>query len=242
MARTLFFPGLHRPNHVHRLERCMVSANVLEGRISDFKAQDWILDSGAFTRITRGLGHRPVEEYAAMVNRWSRCGNLLIAVAQDYMCEPIALQATGMTVRQHQALSTESFLRLRDATAVPIMPVVQGWAPADYRLHAVQLSKHLESDAWVGVGSVCKRQGDPAQIVAVLRAIRHVAPEWRLHGFGVKATSLLDARVTKYLYSADSMAWSFAARMNKYHEGTGRGANSVEECIDWTKRLEAFVQ
>jgi hypothetical protein len=36
-----------------------------------------------------------------------------------------------------------------------------------------------------------------------------------LHGFGIKTTSLLWADVRDNLYSADSMAWSFAARMQK---------------------------
>ena len=66
---------------------------------------------------------------------------------------------------------------------------------------------------WVGVGSVCKRQGDPRAIVAVLQAILAERPDLRLHGFGVKTTSLVHPAVRACLFSADSMAWSFAARM-----------------------------
>ena len=84
--RPLFFVGLHKPQHAWRFERCMVSVNVLEHRRGDFAVQDWILDSGAFTRITTRRGHMLVADYADQLSRWSRCGNLLAAVCQDWMC------------------------------------------------------------------------------------------------------------------------------------------------------------
>jgi hypothetical protein len=60
----------------------------------------------------------------------------------------------------------------------------------------------------VGVGSLCKRQGDPAIIAGILDAINGDRPDLRLHGFGCKRTSLLDERVRRRLATADSMAWS----------------------------------
>ncbi len=78
-------------------------------------------------------------------------------------------------------------------------------------------------DAWVGVGSVCKRQGDPGSIVAVLDAIHQVRPDLRLHGFGVKLTALKHPAVRAMLWSADSMAWSYSARKQ------GRDGNSSLE-------------
>lgn len=93
--------------------------------------------------------------------------------------------------------------------------MLQGVAPADYVDHLYQYRDRLEPDMWVGVGSVCKRQGDPHAIVAVLQAIRSERPDLRLHGFGVKTTSLVHPAVRACLFSADSMAWSFAARMRE---------------------------
>lgn len=40
------------------------------------------------------------------------------------------------------------------------------------------------------------------------------ASDLRLHGFGVKTTALRNSYVMGALHTADSMAWSFGARMN----------------------------
>lgn len=92
------------------------------------------------------------------------------------------------------------------------MPVLQGWSPDDYLRHLEAWGERIGPGAWVGIGSVCKRQGDPAAIAAILRAVLRERPDIGLHGFGVKKTSLLDGRVRGLLASADSMAWSLAAR------------------------------
>ena len=70
-----FYTGLHMPNHAKYFERCFISINRLESRKSDFEVNDWILDSGAFTRIVTGAGHMPIEDYATHIDRWSKCGN-----------------------------------------------------------------------------------------------------------------------------------------------------------------------
>jgi hypothetical protein len=82
---------------------------------------------------------------------------------------------------------------------------------------------------WVGVGSVCKRNTNIMAIWMVLDAIKDVRPDLRLHGFGLKKTSLQEPIIRDLLYSADSMAWSFAARRE------GRNAN------DW-REAKAFIQ
>ena len=75
----------------------MVSANALRSRKSDFVVGDWILDSGAFTEVARHGGFRhEVSEYYWQICRWSQCGNLLIAVAQDWMCGTICYQANWL--------------------------------------------------------------------------------------------------------------------------------------------------
>jgi hypothetical protein len=53
----------------------------------------------------------------------------------------------------------------------------------------------------------------------VLIAIKTERPDLRLHGFGLKKTALSNGTIRALLESADSMAWSFAARK------TGKGAN-----------------
>ena len=241
ISGPVVFPGVHNLGLARHLERCMVSANQLEQRRSDFAVGDWMMDSGAFTRLVRGLGHLPVHVYAEMVERWAGCGRLLAAVAQDFMCEPFVLDALGGTVARHQALTTERYLELRDMVGeVHVMPVVQGFSPDEYASHAADLAEHVPEGSWVGVGSVCKRQGAPAGLLAVLAAVHEVAPTWRLHGFGVKSTALAHYKVRSHLWSVDSMAWSFAARWRKLKTGVGPGANDIKACLEWLAQVEAL--
>jgi hypothetical protein len=229
-----FYVGLHQPADAHAFERCMVSVNRLRTRKSDFRVRAWMMDSGAFTEVTQHGGYRHgVEEYAEAIHRWSRCGELRAAVAQDYMCEPFALKRTGLTVEQHQTLTVERYLQLRALVRGSyVLPVLQGWEPADYVRHVEIYGTALERGAWVGVGSVCKRNAKPQQIEAVLLAIHKRRPDLRLHGFGVKMTALSSELVRSLLHSADSMAWSFAARYE------GRDANDPTEAARYVQRLE----
>lgn len=229
-----FFVGLHLPHAARHFERCMVSVNRLRDRRSDFAVNDWIMDSGAFTEISRHGEYRdPPEAYAQSIERWSRCGTMLAAVAQDYMCEPFILAGTGKSVREHQALTMgryEELLKLSRQTYV--MPVLQGWHPEDYARHVRDYGSLLRDGAWVGVGSVCKRNSSPQAIEAVLLAVYRERPDLRLHGFGLKLTALTSGLVRRLLYSTDSMAWSFAARME------GRDANDWREAAHYAERVE----
>jgi hypothetical protein len=216
------------------LERAMVSVNRLEHRISDFPANRWVLDSGAFSRVFGGRGHMPELEYAQRIERWAACGTLEAAVSQDYMCEPIVLARTGLSTEEHQARTTRSYLRLRELTGVYVMPVLQGYEPEEYVRHLRELSPELPEGAWTGVGSLCKRQGSPARISAVLTAILRERPDLKLHGFGVKTTSLRRRDLWERFHSVDSMAWSAGAR----RRGQPGDRNSARTCLEWTRKLE----
>ena len=227
--------GTHMPHSVGQLDRAMVSFNVLERRKKDISPNEWILDSGAFTRIVGGKGHIAPEDYAVAAMRWRKCGTLVAVVQQDFMCEPVATKATGLTVREHQIRTTENYLRLlkRIDDGTYVMPVIQGFQPSEYEWHVQQLAPYLERGQWVGVGSVCKRQGKPSAILDVLRAVHSVRPDLRLHGFGVKATSMRHREIRRMFHSIDSMAWSFAARYG------GRDQNDIQEAIRWRDKLLA---
>ena len=232
----LIYPGIHIPSHAHALQRAMLSINRLERRASDFQANHWILDSGAFTRIFSGRGHIPIREYADQATRWSSCGTLDAVVTQDYMCEPHILRITGMDVLTHQTLTTHNFLHLRDLVPdLYVMPVIQGYTPDDYAAHITILSPHLAPGAWAGVGSLCKRQGDPSRISAIITAIKRIRPDLKLHGFGIKTTALRRADIWHRLHSVDSAAWSYAAR----RRGQPGDRNSVTACLAWTRKLAA---
>jgi len=228
----IFYLGTHRPNHCKHFAHIFVSVNVLRRRKSDFEVNNWILDSGSFTELSRfGEYVHSVEEYAGEINRWSKCGNLEMAVTQDYMCEPFMLERTGMCVREHQELTIERYDKLVKLTNVSIMPVLQGYEPKEYIEHIEMYGDRLTPNMRVGVGSVCKRNSNPQSIVGVLSSIKRKA-DFRLHGFGVKTTSLSNLYVLSLLHSADSMAWSYAARRN------GGNANGLEEAQRFVGKID----
>lgn len=230
-----FFVGLHQPNHAQHFAAAFVSVNRLRGRKSAFAVGDWIMDSGAFTEIsTHGRYRTSVAEYAAEIQRWKGNGNLLAAVAQDWMCEPHILKKTGLTVVEHQRLTVERYdALLAESPGVYIMPVLQGFAPGEHVNHLRAYGDRLAHGAWVGVGSICKRNGDPSGTAKVLDSIKIERPDLRLHGFGLKTTALAHQFIRSLLYSADSMAWSFAARRE------GRNANDWREAMAWAERISS---
>ena len=251
----------------------MVSVNRLVGRRSGFPVNDWILDSGAFTRISSGKGHLSTKRYAKEIMRWAINGNLLAAISQDFMCEPFILAKTGLTIADHQRLTIHRYDRLLEELSILsskkalnleqsysfvyddfdvdedgwdeyeeptknhpyLMPVLQGFEPADYVEHLRQYSDRIAYGQWVGVGSVCKRNSRPTAIEAILIAIKTARPDIRLHGFGLKSTALKSPIVWDLLHSADSMAASYNARRNP-HEGKGR--NDPRAALEYAQALK----
>jgi hypothetical protein len=246
MARAMssdlaFFPGLHQPADAKHFNLACISINRLWGRKKPVECEKVLVDSGAFNELNLFGGYRhAVGKYAAELYRLHTEGVVQIAaaVAQDYMCEPFMLAKTGLTIADHQRLTIKRYDELKaeldhlfDGSPFPVMPVLQGYAPSDYVRHLCMYGDRLTPGMWVGVGSVCKRNGSPESIVAVLSAIHAVRPDLRLHGFGVKTTSLEHPGVRSLLATADSMAWSFAARKQ------GRNANSWKEAKAFEARI-----
>jgi len=232
---VIFFPGLHQPSDAQHFERAFISVHRLRKRKSAFPVKAWIMDSGAFSTILMHGGYpEPVEVYAAQIRRWASCGTLLAAVAQDYMCEPMMVAKTGLSIAEHQRLTIERYdaLTACDVGGVYIMPVLQGYDPHDYVRHIRMYGDRLKPGMWVGVGSVCKRNANVGAVIAVLSAIKRERPDLRLHGFGLKLTALADDEVRAFLETADSMSWSFAARKQ------GRNGNDWREAAAFSRRIE----
>lgn len=232
----MFYVGLHQPSDAHRFERAFISVNRIRGRRKPIGAQSWIMDSGAFSEIaTHGRYRHSVEEYATEINRWSADPTLVAAVAQDYMCEPWILEKTGLTVEDHQRLTIERYDALLPLVrGVYIMPVLQGYTVTDYLRHLDMYGDRLAHGAYVGVGSVCKRNTNILSIERILMCIKDRRPDLSLHGFGLKTTALGSALVRDCLHSADSMAWSFAARKQ------GRDGNSWKEAARFVQQLASM--
>lgn len=209
-----------------------VSVRVVRRRRSIAASTPWALDSGAFSEISaHGRFQTSEAEYVENVRRLaSLSGHLQWVAPRDYMCEPFILAKTGLTVREHQRRTVSSFLSLRDQLGPLVIPVLQGYTASEY-LDCLRLYKaegvELEQERVVGLGSVCKRSGtrEAKQLLTYLA----LGFGLRLHGFGIKGDTFKACR--SLLASADSMAWSAAARRE------GRDSNSPAEAMRWRADL-----
>ena len=174
------------------------------------------MDSGGFTELNlHGTWTGSTEAYARRIRRYqTEIGGLDWVAPRDWMCEPTVLKRTGLSLLAHQRRTVDAYLALCDELgdlAWLIAPVLQGWEEGDYhRCVEMYLRRGVDLSVApvVGVGSVCRR-GGTHDVVRIVSALRE---RWRLplHGFGVKGSALVALRES--LASADSLAWSFAAR------------------------------
>lgn len=216
MTPGAFYLGAHQPHWLWRADfPLFVSHRQLARRPRALRPAScrWALDSGGFTELSlHGRWVTPAEDYAAAVADYAdRIGGLDFAAPQDWMCEPSIIARTGLPVTEHLHRTVENYLTLRHlAPDLPIIPVVQGWRLPDY-LACLDLYASAGVDLAglprVGLGSVCRRQSTAEIAVIVTELARRGL---RLHGFGVKTGGL--HLYGHLLTSADSMAWSYAAR------------------------------
>jgi hypothetical protein len=204
------------------------------GRLPVPKAP-WALDSGGFTELSLYGEWRTTEaEYVADVRRFAEMGYLEWVAPMDWMCEPFMLEKTGMTVQQHQRLTIENYKRLENQLGDLVIPVLQGWTRDDY-MRCFELYHRVGVDLeWknvVGLGTVCRRQ-DTTEAGQIVRDLSDLFLGRQLHGFGVKITGL--RAFGDALLSADSMAWSYAARRD--HPLRGCGHKSCANCLRFALR------
>jgi hypothetical protein len=243
-----FYVGLHQPSDARHFQRAFLSVNRMRDRKAPIGAVEWIMDSGAFTEIsTWGFYRSSPADYAAEINRWARQSpGLVAAVSQDWMCEPFIIERqTGLeanspeqlaveahVIEKHQRWTIERYQELRPLVErTYLMPVLQGFVANDYLRHLEMYGDLLPEGAYVGVGSVCKRNTNVMSIMRVLDAIKFARPDLRLHGFGLKLTALASPEVCAELESADSMAWSYSARKQGRNGNDWREAKAFEERI-----------
>lgn len=223
----IFFLGADSPRWLARAAvPLFVSARQLRGRRRLPRAgAPWALDSGGFTELSlHGRWQTAPRQYAREARLWrGEVGNLAWCAPQDWMCEPQTLLRTGLSVEQHQERTLASYLTLCSlAPDLPWIPVLQGWAEADYLRHADAYHAagvDLARLPLVGLGSVCRRQDTRgAELI-----VRRLACEGiRLHLFGFKLKGLL--RCARWAASSDSMAWAQDARRDaaRVHVGEER--------------------
>jgi hypothetical protein len=239
-----FYLGTHEPAWLGRLDVPLFVSHRRLARRATLPASStvWALDSGAFSELTlHGRFTTSAQDYARAVATYRReIGWLAWAAPQDWPCEPAMIARTGLSVAAHQDRTVANYLELRAmAPTLPFVPVLQGWAPTDYRRCATRYEAagvDLARLPLVGLGSVCRRQGG-AELAAILAA---VAPlHLRLHGFGVKERGLLASAAQ--LASADSLAWSYHARRRPPLGECAHGhcGNCARYALWWRDRLLA---
>jgi hypothetical protein len=238
----IFYLGTHEPSW---LPRAGCPLFVSRRRLARLKtslpraSERWALDSGGFTELNlHGRWETSPARYADEARRYaSEIGRMDWAAIQDWMCEPFVLEKTGKTVAEHQHLSTASLVELRSiAPDVSWCPVLQGWRVDDYLEH-VELYRSagfdLAREPIVGVGSVCRRQGtrEIADLLSTLSALG-----LKLHGFGLKLKGLADGSAS--MASADSLAWSYAARRSAPLPGCGHASCSscLRFALGWRRK------
>jgi len=258
---TKFFLGTHMP---HWLGLTKATLFVSDRRLRRYKtlpkAQgELAVDSGGFTEL-RDHGRwatTTAEAYIDRVRRYrDQIGGLAWAAQMDWMCEPAIIHGgriagqtfvgTGLTIGEHQHRTVANLHNLRtlaSADDVRIAPVLQGWAVDDYLRCAelfISSGIDLSTEPVVGIGSVCRRQGtkEAAEIIAAVTA---AIPGIQLHGFGVKVSGLRDYGST--LASADSLAWSYAARRSPALPGCSHTtcANCPRYAFQWRHRVLAAL-
>lgn len=238
-----FYVGLYNATHAWPFARSMFSMNVLWDRMSGFKVNKWILDSGAFTQI-RQYGRFLMEPkwYAWRIEKLSRSGQLVAAVIQDWMCEPACLSKTGKSKEEHQELTVKSYVELKQLVKkTRLMPVLQGYYVKDYVRHLREYGDLLKPGAWVGVGCLASRNNRVGIIEAILEAIKSERSDLNLHGFGLKTSSLSYSPIPNLLYSCDSVAWSLAGRWQQVESGKMGAANDPRSALAYALEIGDIV-
>ena len=172
-----FYLGLHQPTDAEKTRYpVFISVARLLHRAKRVVHDDWIMDSGGFTALSKH-GHYTISEaeYLDCIERH----NPRFAFCQDWMCEKFLLEKTGLTVEEHQRRTLDSYVSL-SARDKRIRPVLQGWAAADYVRHiAMYDNAGVRLDQVYGLGSICSRNGEPKTILGIVERIKIAAPQTR---------------------------------------------------------------
>lgn len=249
MTGLAFYTGAHHPNWLNETTIPLsLSATTLaryrttgdRWPIRGTSGAPWAGDSGAYAALmlaTDGDGHPWSLDYESYGGLWLRITDEIgrrpdFIAPQDWPCEPAVRARTGLTVRDHQEFTTASYLQLAEGFPwLPWIPVLQGWASADYLRHADAYERagvDLTNCHRVGVGSICRR-GSQRHVAAVLEVLAPLG--LRLHGFGASINALRIAG--HHLASSDSQAWSATARREHIRLDNCQHPGDCRNCLTW---------
>src|SRR5258708_8216594 len=158
--------GSHQPHWLYDSEvPLFVSHRTLRQRKSLYLSDcNWALDSGGFSELSLfGDWTVTADDYIKAVYRyWNEIGKLDFAAPQDWMCEPMILRKTGLSVITHQQNTVSNYVELiNKAPDLPFIPVLQGWTMGEYQ-ECIRMYEDagidLASSIAVGIGSICREQ------------------------------------------------------------------------------------
>jgi len=243
-----FYLGTHVMNHIEKTDKPLfISFRQLRKRKKKPINQKGkiCVDSGGFSELSMfNKWVTNADEYIDELNRLIALGlDIEWASPQDWMVEPIMLEKTGLTVREHQKRTVDNFIYLRSISeSIHIIPVLQGQTIQQYFEHFdMYESKNIQlrKEKVVGVGSVCRRQSSN-DIEHIMRSL--FKKGLNLHGFGVKINGL--KKYQKYLVSSDSLAWSYGARYSplcdkcKIEKPSNKNcANCLNYALQWRNKV-----
>lgn len=238
----LFYLGTHLPAWFTRVNCALFLSHRRLRDIVKLKRATcrWALDSGGYTELAlHGRWVTGHAEYAdAVVRYMTGIGSMDWAAIQDWMCDPPTLARTGLTIDEHQLRTTNSYIALRSTHPdVPWAPILQGWDIGDYHRHAARYASQgvdLGAAPVVGVGSIVKQK--PERAADIVESV--AALGLKVHAFGLKGRGL--AMVSGVAASADSMAWSYAARREPPmagHTSHKTCANCLDYALAWRAKV-----
>ncbi len=200
------------PSGPQNFSNTLINLNRLLNRKSPFKIQNWILDSGAFTRLENYGSHISTKKYAAIATKFASCGNLKAVVTQDYLPRPTICQRLNLSIADCQNLTILRYDKLKQLLPPNIytMPVLQGNLSRDYGKHLQQYGGRIDQEAWVGVGNLVGRNNN--EIVEILCQVKELRPDIDLHGFGVKLSQIKNGLINCLLYSCDNAAGTYLSQ------------------------------
>jgi len=241
-----FMLGTHVLNHMEKVNvPLFISFRQLRKRKKKRFIQKGVVcvDSGGFSELSLfGKWTITPLEYINDLERLKGLGlQINWAAQQDMMVEPIMLEKTGLTIKEHQKRTVQNLIELRSFnSSIHFIPVLQGQTLEDYFAHFEMFEVagfDLRKEVTVGVGSVCRRQHSD-EIAHIMKCLH--AKGLKLHGFGVKIDGL--RKYSQFLLSSDSLAWSYGARFDPpCFECASRNVKNCANCLDyaleWRKKV-----
>jgi hypothetical protein len=182
----------------------------------------WLLDSGAYGRLTKhgGWDDLSPRAYVDGVRRLAdEVGNLAFAGQMDWLVGDDQLRRTGLPVAAHQWNTVINYVELvelwgGDPVDCPIIPSLQGRTERDFHACWDLFSRYgvdLATLPRVGIGSIASHEATP-ETAAIVESLFDRAP-LTFHGYGVKGGGLsryghlIASSDTQVLYPVRSYWW-----------------------------------